>query len=346
LKKPTVIALHLLAWIAVALGINFLLWIYQFTGFLPVEDHAYESFLQVLSRHSILLVMMMTTGIVSFYWTKSLLLPAVLADEKFTKKILTITFLISFPLILTLLLSMFHLAVDWFFLYFALVNYFAATAGAITGGTIGLYSHWFQQAEQRHNLEKRTLQAEHALLKSQVSPHWLFNTLNAIDVLIEKNATLASNNLQELSDVLRFMLYEANARLIPLDEEIKYLNKYIRLQQIRSVNPNFVSISVMGESRGRLVEPMLFIPLIENAFKYVATKTVDNAIRISFKVQENALTFCCKNLYSHSPSESKKAGGLGIENVQQRLKIRYPNQHVFTIEKEDTYFTVTLHICP
>lgn len=330
----------------VALGINFLLWVYQFTGFLPVEDHAYETFLQILSKHSILLGMMMTTGIISFYWTRGQILPTVLADKKFSKKIITIAFLISFPLLLTLLLSMVHLAVDWFFLYFTLVNYFAGTAGAITGGAIGLFSHWYYQAEQRHILEKQTLQAEHALLKSQVSPHWLFNTLNAIDVLIEKNAALASDYLQELSDVLRFMLYEADARVIPLDEEIKYVNKYIRLQQIRSVNPNFVTISIMGESRGKLVEPMLFIPLIENAFKYVATKTQDNAIKIYFEIQEDRLTFCCRNLFLAKPKHIKKAGGLGIENVQQRLKILYPNQHVFTIEKEAPYFTVTLHICP
>ncbi len=119
---------------------------------------------------------------------------------------------------------------------------------------------------------------ELALVKSQINPHFLFNTINNIDVLISKDAERASAYLNKLSDIMRFMLYETKPAKIPLPKELTYIEKFIELQKIRTTNEHYVNYSIKGDTANFMIPPMLLISFIENAFKYADNKKVENAI--------------------------------------------------------------------
>jgi two-component system, LytTR family, sensor kinase len=176
-----------------------------------------------------------------------------------------------------------------FYMAIALIVGFIATLmkGSIT---------WYDEIHIKEVMARRTLETELALLKAQINPHFLFNTLNNIDVLIDRNPVTASIYLKKLSDILRFMLYETQADEIPLSQELEYIAKYIDLQNIRTSNSNFVKYQLSGDVSQLRIAPLIFIPFIENAFKHVANKKVNNAIEISISIHERIIEFHCKNI--------------------------------------------------
>ncbi|MFN3446035.1 MAG: sensor histidine kinase, partial [Bacteroidia bacterium] len=145
--------------------------------------------------------------------------------------------------------------------------FIAAISGVIALVIRGFIT-WFEEVKLKEDLTLKNREMELSLVKSQLDPHFLFNTINNIDVLILKNAEDASDYLNKLSDIMRFMLFETKAEMIPLSKEIEYIKKYIELQKIRTSNNSYVSFNVEGVANGRLIAPMVFIPFIENAFKH------------------------------------------------------------------------------
>jgi len=202
---------------------------------------------------------------------------------------------------------------------------------------------WFKEAREKEELHKKNHQMELALIKSQLDPHFLFNTLNNIDVLILKDAEKASLFLNKLSDIMRFMLFETKDDKIELAKEITYIEKYIELQKIRTSNPNYVTVSIEIEDDTVLISPMLFIPFIENAFKYAEPFKSENAIEIVLKASSNKLDFKCENKCSLSNSTSSN-NGLGNELIQKRLALLYPEQHHLEMTESNDVFKVKLSI--
>jgi len=202
---------------------------------------------------------------------------------------------------------------------------------------------WFKEAREKEELNKKNHQMELALVKSQLDPHFLFNTLNNIDVLILKDAEKASLFLNKLSDIMRFMLFETKDDKIELAKEITYIEKYIELQKIRTSNPNYVTVSIDNEDDTVLISPMLFIPFIENAFKYAELFKSENAIEIRIKATQNKLDFECDNKCS-SHSNSISNNGLGNELIQKRLALLYPEQHHLEMAELNGVFKVKLSI--
>lgn len=202
---------------------------------------------------------------------------------------------------------------------------------------------WFKEVQEKEELNKKTHQMELALVKSQLDPHFLFNTLNNIDVLILKDAEKASLFLNKLSDIMRFMLFETKDDKIELAKEITYIEKYIELQKIRTSNPNYVTVSIDIEDDTVLISPMLFIPFIENAFKYAEPFKSENAIVIRIKATQNKLDFECDNKCS-SHSNSISNNGLGNELIQKRLALLYPEQHHLEMAELNGVFKVKLSI--
>ncbi|MEY4904365.1 MAG: hypothetical protein RLZZ292_2180 [Bacteroidota bacterium] len=182
------------------------------------------------------------------------------------------------------------------------------------------------------------------MVKSQLDPHFLFNTLSNIDVLIQKDAKKASDYLNKLSDIMRFMLYETKTTQIPLQKESAYLEKYIELQKIRTSNPNFVHYSIEGNIQNVQIAPMIFIPFVENAFKYAEGIKANNAIEISIKVEKNELLFHCKNHYLSVPFVKKEFGGLGNELIIRRLELLYSNKYTIAINDKDNVYSVVLQL--
>lgn len=222
---------------------------------------------------------------------------------------------------------------------------FLALINGMMGTLMKGFITWYTEIHIKELLSKKNLQTELALLKAQINPHFLFNTLNNIDILIEKNAQTASVFLKKLSDILRFILYDTQEERIPLTLELEYIQKYIDLQNIRTANEEFVTYEVRGETNKQLIPPMLFIPFIENAFKHSTNKKIKEAILIRMEMAgDNKVIFQCKNVISAEKTIPSRNGGLGIELIRQRLQLLYADKHMLTIHQSPETFEVDLTI--
>jgi len=223
----------------------------------------------------------------------------------------------------------------WLFIGFSLV---AALNGVV--GTV----LWYLVIRMKESLEKEALQVKLDLLKTQLHPHFLFNTLNNIDMLIQEDPQAASKFLNHLSGMLRFMLYQSSQERVPLVEELQYVRQYLELQKIRTDNRQFVEFSITGADAGLSIAPLLFLPFLENAFKYATNKKIPKAISIQFDIKGEEIIFSCRNIYNSSSLTEDVQGGLGLRLVRKRLDLLYPKQHELIIEHTATTFNVRLWI--
>ena len=203
---------------------------------------------------------------------------------------------------------------------------------------------WFNEIKLKEALKEKNYEMEMALIKSQLDPHLLFNTINNIDALILKDAVAASDYLNKLSDIIRFMLYETKPDLILLSKEIAYIEKYIALQKIRTANSHYVHFSVSGNIGSKLIAPMIFMPFIENAFKHTNNKKLENAISIAICVKAQKIEFRCENKFDAKPPVQQPGSGLGNQLIQKRLNIIYAEKHVLEVTKTDDLYRVHLTI--
>jgi two-component system, LytTR family, sensor kinase len=219
---------------------------------------------------------------------------------------------------------------------------------ALANGIVGLVMRGFITSfgdiKLKEDLNKKNYEMELALVKSQINPHFLFNTINNIDVLIEKDAKKASAYLNKLSDIMRFMLYETKTEKIELAKELSYIEKYIELQRIRTSNTNYVNYSVTGDSENLRIAPMLFIPFIENAFKHAENKKVENAIDIKIAIEKDKIIFECANNYSKETQVRPDQSGLGNELIKKRLNLLYQGKHSLDISNQNNIYKVKLTI--
>ena len=212
------------------------------------------------------------------------------------------------------------------------------------GGAIFAFSEKAKREKRDKGiLEKKNIQLELDLLKSTINPHFLFNTLNNIDILIDKDSQKASNYLKKLSNILRFMLNSSKNDFIPLETEIDFIKQYIELQKIRTSNPGFIKINVKGIIKNWKIAPMLFVPFVENAFKYSSNKKIKNAINIIVNTTSESITFTCINAISGKESDVKK-NGLGINLIKQRLNLIYQGKYQLNIEPNSNEYKVSLII--
>jgi LytS/YehU family sensor histidine kinase len=218
------------------------------------------------------------------------------------------------------------------------------------GGILGSLSKasilWYNSIAEKQATSKKHLESQTALLmlKAQLNPHFLFNSLNNIEVLIEENPRKASDYLTKFSDILRYVLYDTKEEESELARELEQIKNYIELQKIRTDNPNFVKFQVTGELENQKIAPMIFLPFIENAFKHSKNKTIDNTIDIEFIFSQSSIKMACRNYYEDSQFELIKSEGLGVETIKQRLNLLYPEKHILNIEKTEHWFNVTLII--
>jgi hypothetical protein len=202
---------------------------------------------------------------------------------------------------------------------------------------------WFDEIKVKQMLKDKNHAMELALIKSQLDPHLLFNTINNIDSLILKDAAAASDYLNKLSDIMRFVLYETAADKIMLSQEIEYIGKYIALQKIRSANETYVHFEVTGSIGDQRVAPMVFIPFIENAFKHTNNKKLKNAITVSIIIKNETIQLVCENKYE-TKAVKQPIGGLGNELVQKRLDLIYAGKHRLEVKSKDELYSVNLTI--
>jgi two-component system, LytTR family, sensor kinase len=186
---------------------------------------------------------------------------------------------------------------------------------------------WYGDLQMKEQLTRRTHEMELALVQSKLDPHFLFNTLNNIDVLILRDPGAASDYLNKLSEILRFMLYEAKGPTIALAEELTYIEKYMALERIRAKSARYATHEVVGDPNGLSIAPMTFIPFIENAFKHTEELKGDGAIVSRIVIDGRRILFECTNRCSPRTGQANGHGGLGHELMRQRLQMLYPGHH-------------------
>lgn len=290
--------------------------------------------------------------LISFYLFYFYLFPSFLAKKKFTFFIL-LGFAASIILSLPSLISYINLYPNLLNnnrmgFKSVIISLIAIPSSIIFSGILGSllkgFINWYSEIRLKEQLAQKNLQSELALLKAQINPHFLFNTINNIDILIEKDPKTASKYLKQLSEIMRFMLYETSSDLIPLTTELEYIAKYIELQKIRTANERYVNFTITGENEKLMIAPAIFIPFIENAFKHSTNKKIEDAINISIKIAGNDISFTCRNYFDNSKTFTQEKSGLGIDLIKQRLKLIYNDKHELDIIKTANQFEVKMKI--
>lgn len=204
---------------------------------------------------------------------------------------------------------------------------------------------WFKAQKQKTELLARTKTSELALLRTQINPHFLFNTLNNLYSLVYKKSDEAPSMLMKLSDIMRYMLYDSNSDKVMLEKEIEYLESFIELNELRMKEGRFVDFEVEGDVQLKLIPPMLLVPFVENAFKHGRKNYKLPGITIKLKVDGARLNFDIRNyLPAGSPMNKDQQGGIGLDNVKKRLDMIYPGTYSLDIEKTDDEYHVQLMI--
>lgn len=212
--------------------------------------------------------------------------------------------------------------------------------------SIKMLKYWLISQQQRSELEIKNKESEIMLLRMQINPHFLFNTLNNINALINTNKNHASNSLVKLSEIMRYMLYEANVEKVELEKEIDYLLNYIELQKLRLVNPEIVELDIHVEAQGKKIAPMILIPFVENAFKHLDKENKEGKLQFELMANRKQLIFKASNLVS-TRTKAKKMdtqGGIGLTNVKRRLELIYKDRFDLQIENDNKLFRVKLII--
>jgi len=210
-----------------------------------------------------------------------------------------------------------------------------------------IISDWLASQREKKELQRQTLKSELKFLKSQINPHFLFNTLNSLYALTLKKSDLAPEIVLKLSEMMRYMLYECNEREVPLSKEINYLKNYLELERIRQGKRMDINFSMRGEVSGQKIAPLMFIPFIENSFKHGISNQISSGyVNIYLEIDAQEVNMTIENSKAATvPSPSgKKSGGIGLVNVKRRLDLLYPEKYELTIDNDPNTYTVKLSI--
>jgi two-component system, LytTR family, sensor kinase len=207
---------------------------------------------------------------------------------------------------------------------------------------------WWRYQTEKQVLLTKTMQSELRFLKTQINPHFLFNTLNNLYALTLQKSDKAPSIVLKLSDIMRYMLYECNERQVLLSKEIQYINNYLDLERLRQPKGTDISFTVEGLLGQQTVAPLLFVPFLENSFKHGLNHHVEGGgfVRLRLRLQGEDMEFFIENskVDSIQKQEHPRSGGIGLVNLQQRLDLLYPNNHNLIVENEPHRYAVTLYI--
>lgn len=211
----------------------------------------------------------------------------------------------------------------------------------VTGTALKVYTEWNKNEQKKKEIEVQKSTAELHFLKHQLSPHFLFNSLNSIYSLTTKKSNDAPEAVITLSELMRYMLYETNNGFVPLKNELNYIQNYLKLQRLRIANNVNVTLNIHGSIGNQKIRPLLLISFIENAFKYGTDFKGNTEVRIEININGNELQFNCVNLIGNRKTE-KDSSGIGLKNTKERLELLYPEKHLLLIDERNNRFTVDL----
>lgn len=200
------------------------------------------------------------------------------------------------------------------------------------------------QLTVQQELENQRLEAELKFLKTQVNPHFLFNTLNNIYSLAFTGSAQTAPMVMKLSEMMRYMIYDCTASLVPLEKEVQYLQNYIELQQIKTEKQQSIKFEIQGSPAGIMIVPLLLVPLFENAFKHGNLEEIGKGwVSSCLRITPDTLEFALSNSIGANPA-THPAGGIGLNNIRTRLELRYPDHYQLKIIPTSDSFQVSLHL--
>lgn len=203
---------------------------------------------------------------------------------------------------------------------------------------------WVKTEAERKEAANIKLKSELQHLHYQLQPHFFFNSLNNIYAMVDISPEQAKTSIHSLSKLMRYMLYETNVEFVPLSKEIDFMKKYIDLMKLRVSDKTEVTYHFPTVETGILIAPLLFISLIENAFKHGVSASKESQINIIMAREDNKVLFTIDNDNFPKKTDDKSGSGIGLENVKRRLDLLYPHHHTFEYKIVENRFLVTLEI--
>jgi two-component system LytT family sensor kinase len=228
---------------------------------------------------------------------------------------------------------------NWYFVFMFL---FGASSTVVK-----IITDWVRAVREKQELETRTMQTELRFLKSQINPHFLFNTLNSLYALTLKKSEKAPEIVIKLSEMMRYMLYECNEKQVPLSNEVHYIRNYLDLEKLRQGQNVEINLEVEGNVSDQKIAPLMFIPFIENSFKHGLHNNISKAfVNMKLTVHGQNIEFFIENSKGEvlPLQEHRRSGGIGLVNVRRRLDILYPEHYALKINDTPRTYAVTLFL--
>jgi hypothetical protein len=201
---------------------------------------------------------------------------------------------------------------------------------------------WLGIEKKKQKIETEKLATELSFLRSQINPHFLFNTLNNIYSLALVKSDATANAVLKLSAIMRYVLNETKHDSVALGQEIEFMKHYIELQKMRLTNKIFIEFLTEGEVEGKQIAPLILIPFVENAFKYGISTKENSSILFTVKTDEKGIQFTSKNHIFPGIQANGEQTGIGLKNTKRRLELLYPDRHSLTVDNENNEFIVHL----
>lgn len=330
--------MHLVFWSAV------LVFYTLFFGYKSVDYKITFSFVIIL----------LPVTIITTYFLNYVLIPKYLFEKRYAKFFLyfiytlIVSFYIEMGTIMLIFIAVAELNISE--LHPSNTNAILLIAGmyvvVFLGVAVKLVNHYTRSQVEIEKLKKEKIEAELKFLKSQLHPHFLFNTLNNLYALTLERSDKASDVVLKLSELLDYILYKCNAELVSLGQEVKQINNYIELEKLRFGDRLYVDFSPFQFTPTAMIPPMLLMTLVENSFKHGVSNTMLRSwIKIDLKLEHDQLIFNIMNSKQNVvDAKPEKAGGIGLQNLQNRLSLIYKDNYTLRIEEKKSSFGVRLVI--
>lgn len=327
------------------IGVRLLIWI-AITIFLFVPSSYFLSTIDAVITSAITALFFFLIGLTNELW----IFPRFYMKNR--RKFIIVNLLVSLGYTLILLLVDFYIFphkpkenVRDIPIYFPILRSFTMVMFVnIVSITLLLANELKSNAEREKKLKEEKLGTEIKLLKAQINPHFIFNALNNIYSLTYTKSEMAPESVLKLSEMLRYVFYDCSNDHVKLGAEVEYVSNFIAFQQMKSEHEQIIQFNYNGVKKDIEIAPMIFIPFIENAFKYSKIEEyIDAYVKIELTTDDNFLNFNIKNTIPYQ-GKSLPGNGLGINNVRQRLDILYPNKYELHIQENNATYSVNLKI--
>jgi len=337
--RNRVVLLHISFW-CVYLSFN----LYQISQFQRGRGYDWE---RMISSASVQLVFTMLIAYLNYFYTW----PRFIKNKNIWRYLLE--FSVPFAALLTLRVHLQRFLMDgytrkaeYFYSSFFIVQIVAVTLFiVIFVGMLRFAVDWFELEAKRKEVENEKLTAELNFLKAQINPHFLFNTLNNLYYLAYTKSDNTTEVIAKLSQMMRYMIFDSNHPKVPLSKEIEYMENYISLERLRLNNQIPVKFMIKGNVENAWITPLIFITFLENAFKHGVSNNNPNAwVNISIELAGDQCIYQVENSKPEEKSDIHEKSGIGLQNVQRRLELSYPDKFQLNMEDKPDRYIVNLNL--